>query len=59
MPIGAIEFEESQTDNGELEVTMRGQPEKIMQVLIHGLPLEALQQMATAMDAELRKRSGK
>jgi hypothetical protein len=56
MTIGAIEIHESAIGD-ELEITMRGTPEKIVQVLVSGLPREALMQLNDALAAEIASRA--
>lgn len=56
--IGAIEFEETQTDDGMLEITLRGRPEELIAVLVKGLPIEALKQFGEALGRELGPREG-
>jgi hypothetical protein len=52
--IEAVEITNATDD--ELEVTMRGKPEAIIQALVSGVGGEALVQIRDAMDAELRRR---
>jgi hypothetical protein len=49
--IGNVEGEDMQ-----VSLTMRGVPEKVIEVLAHGLPREALLQIRDAIAAELENR---
>lgn len=51
-----IEINNACADN-DVEVTLRGDITKVMNVLIGGLGREALQQLSDAMSAELAKSS--
>lgn len=56
MPIETIEI--TNTAAGEdMEITLRGKPERIIQVLIGGLPREALMQVHEALAVEMSKRA--
>lgn len=44
------------TDDGVLEVTLRGTAEEVVGILAKGLSREAMIQLKDAMDAELNKR---
>lgn len=53
----AIAIRKGDADD-EMEVTIRGKSEAVIDALIHGLPKEGLQQLHDAIGAELAKRRG-
>ena len=53
-----VTFKEEKNDGGKLSLTveMTGAPDAVVNALVHGLPLEALEQINAALDAEMMKR---
>ncbi len=59
MTIETIELAVANGKGSELEITLRGQAEKVIEVLIGGLPREALLELHEALGVELTKRRTK
>ncbi len=55
MRIDRIAFAKS--DDDQLTVTLRGVPAVIIDMLVHGLPIEELVRIHDALGAELRRRA--
>lgn len=53
--IDSIELKDATGD--DLEVTIRGNAEKVIDALVHGLSRESLEQLRDAMTDELAKRA--
>jgi hypothetical protein len=57
MPIDSVRV--TKTDRDDLEITLRGTPAAIVDVLAEGMPREALEQLADAIQHELDRRDGR
>ncbi len=47
---------EKDTEKDELTITLRGETDKVIEAMIHGLPRESLQQLHDQLQIELKKR---